>query len=89
MLQEFDSPGDSVYNTQYRDMIRLVNYQREKLSAQQAELTKYDAEIVFWEAKTREQQHQIEFMAQEITRIEAHSRLTEDQVQLKHIHVWM
>ncbi|XP_054271762.1 ras association domain-containing protein 8 [Macrosteles quadrilineatus] len=81
LLKEFDSPGDSVYNTQYRDMIRLVNYQREKLSAQQAELTKYDAEIVFWEAKTREQQHQIEFMAQEITRIEAHSRLTEDQIR--------
>lgn len=69
-----------MYNSQYRDLIRVVNYQRDKLSSQQAELTKYDAEIVFWEAKTREQQHQIEFMSQEMARIEAHTRLTEDQV---------
>uniref|UniRef100_A0A1B6MFX6 Ras-associating domain-containing protein n=1 Tax=Graphocephala atropunctata TaxID=36148 RepID=A0A1B6MFX6_9HEMI len=81
LLKDFENPGDTVYSTQYRDLIRLVNYQREKLSSQQAELTKYDAEIVFWEAKTREQQHQIEFMAQEMVRIEAHSRLTDDQIR--------
>ncbi|KAL1131444.1 hypothetical protein AAG570_011061 [Ranatra chinensis] len=60
-----------VYNSQYRDLVRLINYQREKLSAQQVELTKYDAEIVFWESKTREHQHQIEFMTQEAARFEA------------------
>lgn len=40
----------------------------------------YDAEIVFWEGKTKEQQHQIEFMTQETARIEAASRQAEDQV---------
>ncbi|XP_014250988.1 ras association domain-containing protein 8 isoform X2 [Cimex lectularius] len=60
-----------VYNAQYRDLVRLVNYQREKLSAQQAELTKFDAEIVYWEGKTREQQHQIEYVSQEAARFEA------------------
>ena len=44
--QDFQqSDGDShqesvLYNAQYRDLVRLVNCQREKLSAQQAELTK-------------------------------------------------
>lgn len=52
------------------------------MSSQQVELTKYDAEIVFWEGKTREQQHQIEFMAQEMARIETQSRLTEEQVSV-------
>jgi hypothetical protein len=44
--QDFQqSEGDShkeavLYNAQYRDLVHLVNYQREKLSAQQADLTK-------------------------------------------------
>lgn len=29
-----------MYNTQYRELIALINYQREKLSNQQADLTK-------------------------------------------------
>lgn len=38
---EGDSHKEAVlYNAQYRDLVRLVNYQREKLSTQQAELTK-------------------------------------------------
>lgn len=91
LLKDFDNVGmvggglddeTVLYNAQYRDLICLVNYQRDKLSAQQAELTKYDAEIVFWEGKTREQQHQIEFMAQETARIEAASRQAEDQLRL-------
>lgn len=70
------------FNSQYRDLIRLVNYQREKLSSQQAELTKFDAEIVFWENKTREQQHQLEFLVQESVRMEKASRIAEDQIRL-------
>lgn len=73
LIKGYDNSKEEtvVYNSQYRDLVRLVNYQREKLSAQQAELTKYDAEIVFWEGKTREQQHQIEYMSQEAARFEA------------------
>lgn len=29
-----------LYNAQYRELIALINYQREKLSSQQADLTK-------------------------------------------------
>nr|XP_014291744.1 ras association domain-containing protein 8 isoform X2 [Halyomorpha halys] len=71
--QSFNGNKDEtvVYNAQYRDLVRLVNFQREKLSAQQAEITKFDAEINYWETKTREQQGQIEYMSQEAARFEA------------------
>ncbi|XP_069681074.1 ras association domain-containing protein 8 isoform X2 [Periplaneta americana] len=90
LLKEFqqsdgggDPPQETVlYNAQYRDLVRLVNYQREKLSTQQAELTKFDAEIVFWEGKAREQQHQLDFLAQEAARVEVSSRLSEEQLRL-------
>jgi len=80
------SEGDSLqetvlYNAQYRDLVRLVNCQREKLSVQQAELTKFDAEILFWEGKTHEQQHQVEFLSQEASRIEVVARLGEEQLR--------
>lgn len=87
LIKELDraSSGNDesvLYNSQYRDLVCLVNYQRDKLSSQQAELTKYDAEIVFWEGKTREQQHQLDFMTQETARIEAASRQAEEQLRL-------
>ncbi|XP_014291743.1 ras association domain-containing protein 8 isoform X2 [Halyomorpha halys] len=72
-IRSFNGNKDEtvVYNAQYRDLVRLVNFQREKLSAQQAEITKFDAEINYWETKTREQQGQIEYMSQEAARFEA------------------
>ncbi|XP_021929849.1 ras association domain-containing protein 8 [Zootermopsis nevadensis] len=88
LLKDFQqNDGDShkeavLFNAQYRDLVCLVNYQREKLSTQQAELTKFDAEIVFWEGKTREQHHQMEFLAQEAARIEVAARLGEEQLRL-------
>lgn len=84
LLKDFEgSVGEEtvLFNAQYRDLVRLVNYQRDKLSSQQAELTKYDAEIVFWEGKTREHQHQMEFMSQESARMEAQSRQAEEQIR--------
>jgi Ras association domain-containing protein 7/8 len=44
------------------------------------DLLQFDAEIVFWEGKAREQQHQMEFLLQEATRVEAAARLSEEQV---------
>ncbi|KAJ8882683.1 hypothetical protein PR048_014495, partial [Dryococelus australis] len=183
LIKDFQQVGDSqsegmLYSNQYRDLVRLINYQRQKLSVQQAELTKlfpmglssparqlarpyvpvlpsslfqppqkitgepyplavcirlglpvplgitspyfrpartspplestsqdlsrvvrpqqikrvrggatcvvcvqYDAEIVFWEGKTREQQLQIDFLSQEIARIEAISHGGEEQLR--------
>ncbi|XP_046402993.1 ras association domain-containing protein 8 isoform X4 [Ischnura elegans] len=69
------------FNGQYRELVRLVNLQREKLSAQQAELTKFDAEIVFWEGKSREQQRQAEYVARELSRLEGASRAAEEQLR--------
>ena len=43
-------------------------------------LLQFDAEILFWEGKTHEQQHQMEFMSQEASRIEVVARLGEEQV---------
>lgn len=35
---------------------------------------------MYWEGKTREQQHQMDFMSQEAARIEVTGRHTEEQV---------
>lgn len=69
-----------LYNAQYRELVSLVNYQREKLTNQQADLTKYDAEIVFLEGKEREKQFQLDFIAQEIVNATNTSRLNSEQV---------
>uniref|UniRef100_A0A1B0CS66 Putative cell growth/differentiation regulator n=1 Tax=Lutzomyia longipalpis TaxID=7200 RepID=A0A1B0CS66_LUTLO len=53
---------------QYRDLIQLIKLQREKISIQQADLTKYDAEIVYLENKEREQSQQLEAIAREISK---------------------
>uniref|UniRef100_A0A8D8VG52 Ras association domain-containing protein 8 n=1 Tax=Cacopsylla melanoneura TaxID=428564 RepID=A0A8D8VG52_9HEMI len=66
---------------QYKELVRLINLQRDKLSSQQMELTRYDAEIMFWEGKTREQQHQMEYIAEESLKIEAVGRHTEQAIK--------
>lgn len=85
LLQDFNKPLNKnqetvLYNTQYRELINLVNYQREKLSTQHADLTKYDAEIVFWEGKSREQQYQMDFIAQELKSVGNISKINQEQV---------
>ncbi|XP_050533539.1 ras association domain-containing protein 8 [Daktulosphaira vitifoliae] len=87
IFKEYQNENNSnspniMYNPQYKDLIRLINYQRDKLSIQQTELTKYDAEIMYWEGKTKEQQHQMDFMSQEAARIETTGRHTEEQLRL-------
>ncbi|XP_065350209.1 large proline-rich protein bag6 [Cloeon dipterum] len=80
-------PNASVFLTpQYKELLRLVNQQREKLGSLQADLTKYDAEITFWECKSREQQHKVEYCMQESLRLQETSKLYEDQlIALKNI----
>lgn len=70
-----------LYNAQYRELIALINYQREKLSNQQADLTKFDAEIVFWESKEREKQMQLEYISQEILAVTNANKGNQDQIQ--------
>ncbi|VEN39899.1 unnamed protein product [Callosobruchus maculatus] len=76
-----DPKKDMIYNAQYRELIALINYQREKLSNQQADLTKYDAEIVFLENKEREKQMQLEFIEREIITVSNISKNNQDQIQ--------
>jgi Ras association domain-containing protein 7/8 len=42
----------------------------------------YDAEILYWENKNREQMHQMDFISQEVNRIESSNRVIEDQVYI-------
>ncbi|CAG7733042.1 unnamed protein product [Allacma fusca] len=67
-------------NPQFQELVRLINLQREKLTSQHAEMTQYDAEIMFWEGKAREQQRHLEFITKEISRLELVSAQQESQV---------
>ncbi|XP_073959095.1 ras association domain-containing protein 8 isoform X2 [Choristoneura fumiferana] len=75
------APEAVTYNSQYRELVTLVNYQREKLSTQQADLIKYDAEIGFWENKGREQERQVELLQQQISSADNQLRISTEQVQ--------
>ncbi|XP_057665025.1 ras association domain-containing protein 8 [Diorhabda carinulata] len=69
------------YNTQYRELVALINYQREKLSNQQADINKYDAEIIFLEGKEKEKQRQLDFITQELIAISNISKNHQEQIQ--------
>ncbi|XP_049886144.1 ras association domain-containing protein 8 [Pectinophora gossypiella] len=75
------SPEAVSYNNQYRELVSLVNYQREKLSSQQVDLIKYDAEIGYWENKGREQERQVELLQQQISSADNQLRINSEQVQ--------
>ncbi|XP_050354775.1 ras association domain-containing protein 8 [Nymphalis io] len=79
--EEERSPEAVSYNSQYRELVSLVNYQREKLSSQQVDLIKYDAEIGYWENKGREQERQVELLQQQITSADNQLRISTEQVQ--------
>ncbi|XP_064482362.1 ras association domain-containing protein 8-like [Ornithodoros turicata] len=71
-----ESPGDSPTSKrrlvegspqqQYRDLVRLVSLQRERLRSQQEELTHCDSELSYWEARlgTREELSRLERLYQ-------------------------
>ncbi|KAJ8984560.1 hypothetical protein NQ317_006847 [Molorchus minor] len=63
-----------LYNAQYRELIALINYQREKLSSQQADLTKV-------KGKEREKQLQLDFIAQELIAVSSASKNNQEQIQ--------
>ncbi|XP_023945442.1 ras association domain-containing protein 8 isoform X1 [Bicyclus anynana] len=79
--EEERGPEAVSYNSQYRELVSLVNYQREKLSSQQVDLIKYDAEIGFWENKGREQERQVELLQQQISSTDNQLRISTEQVQ--------
>ncbi|XP_063975671.1 ras association domain-containing protein 8 isoform X1 [Diachasmimorpha longicaudata] len=68
------------YTQRYAELIRLVNRQRDTINAQQVDLTKFDAEILYWENKNREHFNQMDYISQEINRIESTGRLIDEQL---------
>ncbi|CAG5109140.1 Similar to RASSF8: Ras association domain-containing protein 8 (Homo sapiens) [Cotesia congregata] len=68
------------YTHRYAELIKLVNNQRDTLSSQQVDLTKLNAEILYWESKNREHYNQMDFISQEINRIESAGRVLEEQL---------
>ncbi|XP_053669153.1 uncharacterized protein DDB_G0283357 [Anopheles marshallii] len=67
--------------TGYRELMQLIKLQREKINTQQADLSKYDTEIVYLENRSREQTDQLEAIAQELSKTEQQYRQTGDQLQ--------
>ncbi|KAF7994545.1 hypothetical protein HCN44_004017 [Aphidius gifuensis] len=68
------------YTQRYADLIRLVNRQRDTINSQQVDLTKFDAEIIYWENKNRENLKQMGYISQEVNKIETDCRITEEQL---------
>lgn len=68
---------------QYRDLIHLVKMQREKITMQQVDLNKYDAEIVYLENKERDAIQHIEAITREIEKTDQIYRQGNEQVRFK------
>ncbi|XP_058454494.1 hybrid signal transduction histidine kinase E isoform X2 [Malaya genurostris] len=82
LLNELNLNDGSIQNTaQYRDLIQLIKYQREKINTQQADLSKYDSEIQYLESKGREQQDQLDAITQEINKTDQIYRQSSEQLQ--------
>ncbi|XP_065087014.1 uncharacterized protein DDB_G0283357 isoform X2 [Ochlerotatus camptorhynchus] len=82
LLSELNLNDGPLQNTtQYRDLIQLIKYQREKINTQQADLSKYDSEIQYLESKGREQQEKLEAITQEINKTDQVYRQGNEQLQ--------
>ncbi|KAL7032377.1 hypothetical protein ACKWTF_007303 [Chironomus riparius] len=75
------SNDDLLHTIQYKDLIQLIKLQRDKIINQQNDLTKFDAEIVYLESKSREQLQQFELISNELTKTDQAYRQGNDQLQ--------
>ncbi|XP_037897050.1 probable serine/threonine-protein kinase tsuA, partial [Glossina fuscipes] len=74
--------SESIFQaTQYNDLLQLIKCQREKLNAQQTELNKYDAEILYLETKDHDQTQELEAISREITLVDQLFRQGSEQLQ--------
>lgn len=69
-----------VYDSRYRELVRMVNKQRDTINSQQAQMTQFDAEIVFWEEKQREYVRQNDLFELEVQKIECVRQEGEEEV---------
>lgn len=70
-----------INNANYKDLIHLIQYQRDKIHMQQADITKFDAEIGFLETKERDQIQQLEAITREIKKNDVIYRQGGEQLQ--------
>ncbi|XP_017052762.1 putative uncharacterized protein DDB_G0271606 [Drosophila ficusphila] len=74
--------GETMFQaTQYTDLLQLIKFQREKITAQQMELQKFDTEIVFLESKERDHAHELEAISREISKADQIFRQGSEQLQ--------
>ncbi|XP_030562439.1 probable basic-leucine zipper transcription factor J [Drosophila novamexicana] len=74
--------GESMFQaTQYNDLLQLIKFQREKITAQQLELQKFDTEIVFLESRERDHAIELEVISREISKADQIFRQGSEQLQ--------
>lgn len=64
-------------NAQYRELLQLIHLQREKISLQQSDISKFDAEITYLESKERD----MDAITREITKTDQLFRQSTEQLQ--------
>lgn len=69
-----------VMDGKYRDLIKLINLQRDKLNNQQVEMTKYEAEIAYLEGRSREDESRLAHVTSEIERHEKLAQQIDEEV---------
>ncbi|KAH8295481.1 hypothetical protein KR018_012021 [Drosophila ironensis] len=79
--QAMDEGENMFQATQYSDLLQLIKFQREKITAQQMELQKFDTEIVFLESKERDHAHELEVISREISKADQIFRQGSEQLQ--------
>ncbi|KAJ6634714.1 Ras association domain-containing protein 8 [Pseudolycoriella hygida] len=81
-VKDMNDSSETIFqNSQYRDLIQLIKYQRDKINSQQADLTKYDEEIANLENKERDQLLQIDAITREIGKTDQMLRQGQEQLQ--------
>ncbi|EDX14455.1 GD21229 [Drosophila simulans] len=74
--------GEPMFQTtQYNDLLQLIKFQREKITAQQMELQKFDTEIVYLESKERDHAHELDAISREISKADQIFRQGSEQLQ--------
>lgn len=87
VLSDISELNEMLLNSaHYKDLIQLIKFQREKINLQQADLSKFDTEIVFLENRERDQLHQLDALTREINKTDQMFRQGTEQLQtLKYI----
>ncbi|XP_030375005.1 transcription factor mef2A [Scaptodrosophila lebanonensis] len=79
--QSMDESESIFQATQYKDLLQLIKFQREKITAQQMELHKFDSEIVYLEAKERDHAQELEAISRDISKADQIFRQGSEHLQ--------